>query len=114
MYPNINENYFLVSKFWYVTFVDLLVDFNAIDQWQMPYFKTYEEDGTYFLDGNPIFSMYSERDNKIIKVIQEKTEREYTSYVSKFGDEIPMLSCVLYLNDESLSLLKVDCAQFIK
>ena len=42
------------------------------EDWEIPFFNTYYEDGTPFMDGNPIFSAKNLETGNIIKVVADK------------------------------------------
>jgi hypothetical protein len=75
-----NKNsYFLLEQYWIDFFYSILNERNEpVEEWIVPYYNTTFKNGEKFMDGNPIFSAKSYSTNKIIRIIQEIYEGEYT------------------------------------
>jgi|GEM_PF-6837374 len=97
-----------IKKEWYFTFVNFLAEINELDKWDIPFFKTYNSDGEYELDGDPIFSMINHARDKIIKIIHEDGD---CNFIKSTFDEIPMLICFSD-KSETEAVLK-ECRLFI-
>jgi hypothetical protein len=75
-----NKNsYLLLEEYWINLFYSILKDrHDSFEEWTVPYYNTMFKNGEKFMDGNPVFSAKSNSNNKIIRLIQEIYESEYT------------------------------------
>lgn len=71
------EVYVALEKYWIDVFF-MLLDKENIDgrDWISPYYKTTFGNGKKMMDGNPIFSAKSKKNDKVIKIIQENPINE--------------------------------------
>ena len=104
-FKNMIDQYFEKKSRWYKGFVELLGNNKELDKWNFPFFKTFNKNGDYDMDGNPIFSMIRFDNSKIIKIIHDEESDDPNFILSTF-DDIPMLICVSNLNHIKIVLEK--------
>ncbi|WP_222423558.1 hypothetical protein [Lysinibacillus sp. Y5S-8] len=118
-YLDDEDMYTALEKYWIDMFFMWLHKEN-IDgsDWICPYYNTTFSNGKKMMDGNPIFSAKSKKENKIIKIIQESSKNEsvfsYWTNCSKENSSPNELVIVCTLNNNDFEKIQEIIINWIK
>lgn len=115
-YLDDEDVYSSLEKYWMDMFFMWLHQENIEgSDWICPYYNTTFSNGKKMMDGNPIFSAKSKKENKIIKIIQESSNNDDVfSYWNNENSSPNELVIVCTLNNNNIEKIKKVIINWIK
>ena len=115
-YLDDEDVYSSLEKYWMDMFFMWLHQENiGGSDWICPYYNTTFSNGKKMMDGNPIFSAKSKKENKIIKIIQESSNNDDVfSYWINENSSPNELVIVCTLNNNNIEKIKKVIINWIK
>lgn len=115
-YLDDKDVYSSLEKYWMDMFFMWLHQENiGGSDWICPYYNTTFSNGKKMMDGNPIFSAKSKKENKIIKIIQESSNNDDVfSYWINENSSPNELVIVCTLNNNNIEKIKKVIINWIK
>ncbi|CAM5184388.1 MULTISPECIES: hypothetical protein [Lysinibacillus] len=115
-YLDDEDVYSSLEKYWMDMFFMWLHQENIEgSDWICPYYNTTFSNGKKMMDGNPIFSAKSKKENKIIKIIQESSNNDDVfSYWINENSSPNELVIVCTLNNNNIEKIKKVIINWIK
>lgn len=115
-YLDDKDVYSSLEKYWMDMFFMWLHQENiGGSDWICPYYNTTFSNGKKMMDGNPIFSAKSKKENKIIKIIQESFNNDDVfSYWINENSSPNELVIVCTLNNNNIEKIKKVIINWIK